>query len=765
MAEFVLHFHLGPVQAFISEARRTRDIWAGSFILSWLSAEALAAALDGAPATRVLSPKLPDNDPTFMAVRRKRGEAPVGGTPFLGTFPNHFSVEVNDLDAGQRAARKVRACWVALAQAVEALIFDTKIDDSTLGEVDEAARALFRHQIGTIDHTPMWEIYTVIVAKGEWDDTGPSPLAVRKLQRWCADSAAMPDVQLGALCSMLPGWQEISGVDDVTNRDKGKIRDAFWTAVRAAVVAARYGEHRAVRENAIECLDLVPKERLSAPALVKRLFPLLADGTLEGIFGWVPVVRSSSVLAIYDEKTPSDVRTKLLKWFSSWLWRRGEEAPVLKSISVEQVEAQEGRQSFVLWPSTSYVAAAHWIERVHKYAPKQGAAVAKAIQACGRHLAVAERTLFIGSTLDGESCPLAPVDGASLFPNTVERMIRDAEHQAPFKALSKALEMLAAVPLDSANPNGPKIGRPAPVYAIIVADGDKMGERLASKPDLSKGLSHFTQALRGGLDHDVGAIAKNNGVTLYASADEMIAMCPIEDALQLALDVRNSFLEATKAFDPQATISVAITFAHRQVPLSWVLNSAKSLLDGTAKDALGGNALAIEIIDAGGRRADWASFWQVALIPGMYQALDLILRAALNDAPQLGSNQFLHEFATCLEPLLFDDDTVPAAARAGMFRRRDVFQSGDLPPDLYRMTSEEPFNLASRLTNALIAKHCLSMSPSRREELTEALIKISGIDYPGETAQAHSSLRLTPSGIKILRFLVENWRAPALDLE
>ena len=33
----ILHVKLGPVQGFIRQARRTRDLWAGSFLLSWLS--------------------------------------------------------------------------------------------------------------------------------------------------------------------------------------------------------------------------------------------------------------------------------------------------------------------------------------------------------------------------------------------------------------------------------------------------------------------------------------------------------------------------------------------------------------------------------------------------------------------------------------------------------------------------------------------------------------------------------------------------------
>ena len=43
--EHVLHFTLGPVQSFVAEARRLRDFWAGSFLLSWLSGQAMRAVI------------------------------------------------------------------------------------------------------------------------------------------------------------------------------------------------------------------------------------------------------------------------------------------------------------------------------------------------------------------------------------------------------------------------------------------------------------------------------------------------------------------------------------------------------------------------------------------------------------------------------------------------------------------------------------------------------------------------------------------------
>ena len=38
----ILNFSIGPVQGFIARARKTRDFWAGSFLLSYLAGQAMA---------------------------------------------------------------------------------------------------------------------------------------------------------------------------------------------------------------------------------------------------------------------------------------------------------------------------------------------------------------------------------------------------------------------------------------------------------------------------------------------------------------------------------------------------------------------------------------------------------------------------------------------------------------------------------------------------------------------------------------------------
>lgn len=53
-----LMFQIGPVQEFIAQARSTRDLWSGSYLLSWLMAHAIKALTDRIGPDAVLYPFL-----------------------------------------------------------------------------------------------------------------------------------------------------------------------------------------------------------------------------------------------------------------------------------------------------------------------------------------------------------------------------------------------------------------------------------------------------------------------------------------------------------------------------------------------------------------------------------------------------------------------------------------------------------------------------------------------------------------------------------
>src|SRR5262245_43725798 len=86
-----LAFTLGPVQSFIAAARSVRDLWTGSFLLSWLTYEAMEPVRKVAGA-RIVSPG---------AAKELKRDALL--SPDL---PNRF---VADVPAAQ-AADLARAC-------------------------------------------------------------------------------------------------------------------------------------------------------------------------------------------------------------------------------------------------------------------------------------------------------------------------------------------------------------------------------------------------------------------------------------------------------------------------------------------------------------------------------------------------------------------------------------------------------------------------------------------------------------------------------
>src|SRR5947209_5085570 len=92
-----LHFTFGPVQSFVAQARRTRDLYAGSLLLSHLAMAAMRSISGG----RIV---LPD----FNALSAAETQS------HYATAPNRFVAEFDSEDAATAAGR---AAVVALSKA------------------------------------------------------------------------------------------------------------------------------------------------------------------------------------------------------------------------------------------------------------------------------------------------------------------------------------------------------------------------------------------------------------------------------------------------------------------------------------------------------------------------------------------------------------------------------------------------------------------------------------------------------------------------
>lgn len=235
-----LEVSLGPVQGFVAEARRTRDLWGGSFLLSLLSGHAMhAAETSGATiATPVLS-----NDALYQWIQN-----PVQEPPKVGSIPNHFIADVDDADHAKRvataASEAIVSVWNNLADGVW---------DRFLAPVapPPATKQIWDRQI-----PGFWDLRWVV-----FDGDRFGTLNRRKLwqTRWLPDEP-------GDKCTVMHGYQELSGYARASG--EATLQDEFWADVRKKT----------------GLYDLRDGERLSAIAFTKRLFARLDVSEL----GWKP---------------------------------------------------------------------------------------------------------------------------------------------------------------------------------------------------------------------------------------------------------------------------------------------------------------------------------------------------------------------------------------------------------------------------------------------------------------------------------------------
>ena len=228
-----LDISIGPVQGFVAQSRRTRDLWGSSYLLSFLSAHAMYGA--NTEGGRIIQPVV-DNDLLYRWVSGRREGKP----PRIGSVPNHFVVEVEGdarsvADAGKRSLNNAweRVCRAVWEQFVEHIC-----------SAGEGTEHIWNRQV-----CAFWE---VTLTAGDTGDGG-GLLARRKHWR----SHRPPD-ESGEKCTVMQDLQELSG------HLRAEGRDRFWDRVRS-----RLGP-----------LDLRDNERLCSIALVKRLFPKVASAAL-----------------------------------------------------------------------------------------------------------------------------------------------------------------------------------------------------------------------------------------------------------------------------------------------------------------------------------------------------------------------------------------------------------------------------------------------------------------------------------------------------
>ena len=498
-----LDVSIGPVQGFVVQSRRTRDLWGSSYLLSFLSGHAMRGAVKAGG--RIIRPVI-DEDPLYRWI----GGSREGEAPRIGSLPNRFAVETdgNARAVADAAVKALETAWGRVCGAVWKDFVEYAAD------IGNGTEAIWKRQT---DAGAFWEVSWTAGA----DPTASGLPARRKHWR-----SHRPQDEHGDKCTVMHDLQELSGYVRARSGDERRGQDEFWDHIRG-----RLGP-----------LDLRDNERLCAVAFTKRLFPKVARDAL----GW-------------------DIET-------------------------------------AHWPSTVYVGALPWIRRAMAAEPEQARRYADAVRGCVDHALAEHHPSFPG--LDEPAAGDFPKLDANYFHRDFIRSkqrcpLSDGAANDPRVDLDRLLKTV----YDAKDETGRRLGPPSSFYALLLADGDRLGKLVLELcPDaVGEGLAAFTREAP-------EIVRKHSGVTVYAGGDDVLAMLPASEALSCAASLADSYGSAFRE-GSGATLSAAVAFAHIRLPLGAALVEAHRLLDDIAKEANGRNSLAVGVLKPGGLHCQWVTTW------------------------------------------------------------------------------------------------------------------------------------------------------------
>jgi len=566
-----LHFTLGPVQGFVAQARRTRDLWAGSYLLSYLAGFAMKASKESR--CEIVIPDV-KNDLLYQAIAAGKKPGQTDDASQVGSLPNRFKAEVPDGVDGKVCVEAIAKKWGDIANEVR----------TELNKLLDTAKVDPKIWHRQIDHH--WDCAWVIS-----DDD--SVLDIRKNLR-----NHHPPPEPGEKCTVCGERQELSGLGMGSGKSRKEMGE-WWGKVRVAVFDTEEGG----KVKGATLFDLKKNERLCAVCLVKRafVFPDIA----KQVVGWkVPVnYPSTSYMAAVD-----------------WIIR------VFQECGNQNVSDQV--HSFV---SAAEEAKVWFSERTTQI--KEIEETAKSIPALQTKVKVtsdAERKIYVPlweafASLDGDAFFKSAINNPRDFEvdgdseRTDPCWVEKSRENPKRKALEDALKALQ----DVLQQQSGKSRKATPFYALLLMDGDGMGKLLSTHKDkqggISEALAQFTKTVP-----DI--VEDCNGRLIYAGADDVFALMPLNKAIECARLCRQAYMQAFNdqfggprnpgaqvPKEYETTISAAIEYSHMQTALGVVVKDAHRLLDGVAKDRCGRDGLACRVWKRGGPVLTWAQPWEHVL--------------------------------------------------------------------------------------------------------------------------------------------------------
>lgn len=300
-----------------------------------------------------------------------------------------------------------------------------------------------------------------------------------------------------------------------------------------------------------------------------------------------------------------------------------------------------GKGGVTDFPSTSHIAALPWLAR---YAPSSASAFEAYVKDIRQYFAQNAQPAKINQVRFRQINLLQGYDASILFE---ERLAEDVEEAELAAARSRLHELYEAIG-----------SRPEPYYAILHADGDRMGkviDNLAARgieahQQFSRSLDSFAAGVRTIVEGPA-----YRGALVYAGGDDVLAFVPLDTALACARELAQRFAAALSAYTAidgdktiAPTLSVGIAIVHHIEPLSAALDLARQAEKAAKRSR---NALAIILSKRSGADTTISGGWDTDFVDRLERWIELHRTDALPDGAAFELRDLYNRISRAFEPL------------------------------------------------------------------------------------------------------------------
>ncbi len=632
----LLKLQIGPVQDFIAQARSTRDLWSGSFLISWMMAQFVARLREefGGGKPDFVFPAMSGSDvlPTIRWLEGKLAEKVEGEAKkaLLPAIPNRLLAVLPKLPSQQHVSEPDISRWVAE-------VFEYRAD-TPWHALGEACWKFFEdhgQRIGGEDPKKRWDDQLNRFWQVTW-----------VLQEW----------------KPAKDWEEALKYPTFERADKPRGDRADWDA-NYLILAHRLDARRHTRNFRAETLP-APAEK---DALSGREAALLDEEWFDTLFGEIKTLRES-------RRTEDDERRLQNLTTLAHLFRHDD--PLAAINIVKRVwhracllrerdddnrkvpgapHAPRLDRKFYNMPSIPGIAAFPWGVELRKARKlilndPDSAELARCVKAVQRVIEIEGRsvTMDVADRRQGELLEdwISRMDWQILQPTfwkQAERTAKKRERPELEETARKGGGIITKFLKDH------NLGAPGRYYAVLAMDGDGMGRWLSGEnfgswltadlhTRLSRGLArtaqeHIKPIVEDPLEKGADQPHPYQGKVIYAGADDALALLPGQQSLNCARAIRDIFKRVMGEEVPshlrkaEFGISAGIAIGHIKEPLQDLVECAfeelhrakRELLDYPAE--LHGDAVAVTLFKRSGEQIQWWARFDSPAFPllGLFQ--------------------------------------------------------------------------------------------------------------------------------------------------